>query len=405
MVDIYTPGSPSTIYSLSFSDVESIFTYKNSYEFAVGKPSVTCVCDCPGLEDHCSPNRDSCSEDKRGEDKRGGEGCWNFYKGEESSEGCGLFSPMGAAEICCSVVFEAFERERFKAFEISTPVTRGSFKLSTGTGREGKEFIADLDKGSKIFLEDVSVSFETPGKTVPVPDGWYYGPAYSTEVLTNVKINGLNEWDVNKLGWLKYSSDGDLMYHDLEIDPVFTAETVNCKENSVEVEFASDYSNREITEAQNLEKYYSSTVETARRLDDNRHLIVTFRQYDKLKAMLTFPGKKKIIQHFSSAQFTDFQGVALLDKHSNRVLNITVYGGVGKLHGSMKLAGEAVESFDFIIDTVVSVEGRVEPVDYNNYVQITQWCTNRGEGLLQSFSYYLILFNWSQKNLKCPNLT
>ena len=113
-------------------------------------------------------------------------------------------------------------------------------------------------------------------------------------------------------------------------------------------------------------------------MDDNRHLIVTFRQYDKLKAMLTFPGKMKIIQHYSTSKFTDFTGIALLDKHSNRVLNITVFGGVGKLHGSMKQAGKSVESFDFIIDTQRDAAGKVTPVDYNNYVQITQWCTNKG---------------------------
>ena len=349
---------------------------------------MTCVCDCPGMEDHCSPNRNSCTEDGRD----GDDGCWNFYKGDETSDGCGVFSPMGAAEICCSVEFEAYEKGRFKAFEISTPVTRGSFRLSSGVESEGRDFIADLDKGSKIFLEQVAVSFETPGKTVPIPDGWYYGGSDSAEVLTNVKINGLNEWDVNKLGWLKYNNKNELQYHDQEVTPVFSAETVNCKENVVNVEFASDYSNREINEAQNLEDYYSSTVQTAQRVDENRHLIVTFRQYDKLKAMLTFPGKMRVIQHFSSSQFTDFIGVALLDKHSNRVLNITVFGGVGKLHGSMRLAGESVESFDFIIDNQRDEEGEVVPIDYNNYVQITQWCTNKGGlQIFQIFRFNILL--------------
>ena len=51
------------VYSLTFSEVQKIFNYKNSYEFAIATPNVTCVCDCPGLEDHCSPRRDSCEED------------------------------------------------------------------------------------------------------------------------------------------------------------------------------------------------------------------------------------------------------------------------------------------------------------------------------------------------------
>ena len=51
------------VYSLTFSAVESTFTYKNMYEFVMATPNVTCVCDCPGLEDHCSPRRNSCEED------------------------------------------------------------------------------------------------------------------------------------------------------------------------------------------------------------------------------------------------------------------------------------------------------------------------------------------------------
>ena len=45
-------------------------------------------------------------------------------------------------------------------------MTRGSFSLSSGTGSTGRDFVADLDKGSKIFLDKVAVSFETPGKKV-----------------------------------------------------------------------------------------------------------------------------------------------------------------------------------------------------------------------------------------------
>ena len=33
---------------------------------------------------------------------------------------------------------------------------------------------------------------------------WYYGSKASNEVLTNVDINALDEWDLDKLGWYKY---------------------------------------------------------------------------------------------------------------------------------------------------------------------------------------------------------
>ena len=76
-------------------------------------------------------------------------------------------------------------------------------------------------------MDHVTLSFETPGQLEPVPHGWYFGRSDTSEVLTNVKINGLNEWDVHKLGWLKH--DGELQFHHAEVKPAFSAETLNCK--------------------------------------------------------------------------------------------------------------------------------------------------------------------------------
>ena len=58
------------------------------------------------------------------------------------------------------------------------------------------------------------------GSSVAIPDGWYYGALNTNEVLTNVQINGLNEWKLNKLGWLKYGPDGKLKYSESEVSKV-----------------------------------------------------------------------------------------------------------------------------------------------------------------------------------------
>ena len=44
-------------YFFSFEDVQTIFNYKNAYTFGLGEPKVKCLCDCPGVENHCSPSR------------------------------------------------------------------------------------------------------------------------------------------------------------------------------------------------------------------------------------------------------------------------------------------------------------------------------------------------------------
>ena len=145
--------------------------------------------------------------------------------------------------------------------------------------------------------------------------------------------------------------------------------------------FASDYSNRDLVEAKTMEDYYSSLIESAERDDTERHVVVSFRQYDKLNAMLKFPSTWTVVQHFSSAFFVDFRATALFDKHSNRVLNVTIVRGVGTIHGTMKIGKETVESFDFTIRSEEDESGDVVLVDYNNYVRITQWCDDSGSFL------------------------
>ena len=46
----------------------------------------------------------------------------------------------------------------------------------------------------------------------------------------------------------------------------------------------------QIEEAKRLEEYYASTVHTVEREDIKRDMFVTFRQFDRMKVMLTFPG-------------------------------------------------------------------------------------------------------------------
>ena len=36
-------------------------------------------------------------------------------------------------------------------------------------------------------------------------------------------------------------------------------------------------------------------------------------------------GENEVVQHYSEPKFDDFEGKAVLDKHSNRVLNITIF--------------------------------------------------------------------------------
>ena len=36
---------------------------------------------------------------------------------------------------------------------------------------------------------------------------WYFGKVGDKVAYTNVEVNGLSDWDVNKLGWYKYQNN------------------------------------------------------------------------------------------------------------------------------------------------------------------------------------------------------
>ena len=48
-------------------------------------------------------------------------------------------------------------------------------------------------------LSQDNISFENPGSVARLPDGWYFGGDDTTDVKTNVPVNGLGEWDPDKL--------------------------------------------------------------------------------------------------------------------------------------------------------------------------------------------------------------
>ena len=85
---------------------------------------------------------------------------------------------MGAAEICCSVRFTAHNNVVYRAVEIARPTTQAHLTLTVDKEEGGRmtrtsrEIIAQLDKGSRIFMGPMAMSFETPSQVSPVPQGW-----------------------------------------------------------------------------------------------------------------------------------------------------------------------------------------------------------------------------------------
>ena len=75
------------------------------------------------------------------------------------------------------------------------------------------------------------------GPTVSLPPGWYFSRENSHDDLRfNVPINGLDEWDIEKLGWFKAPSSGgrepvlDVSAAE-QIKRALNVQVVDCKRN------------------------------------------------------------------------------------------------------------------------------------------------------------------------------
>ena len=53
---------------------------------------------------------------------------------------------------------------------------------------------------------EVSLQVGSAGPTHAMPAGWYVEDPRDSVLLGNLPINGLDEWDVSKLGWFKSRS-------------------------------------------------------------------------------------------------------------------------------------------------------------------------------------------------------
>ena len=53
---------------------------------------------------------------------------------------------------------------------------------------------------------EVSLQVGSAGPTHSMPGGWYIEDPVDSFLLGNLPINGLDEWDVSKLGWFKSRS-------------------------------------------------------------------------------------------------------------------------------------------------------------------------------------------------------
>lgn len=68
---------------------------------------------------------------------------------------------------------------------------------------------------------------------------WYFGDINNKEAYTNVEVNGLIDWDINKLGWYKFQN-GRFALSQTAVKNAFNSHVLNCDDSAMNVSFYSE---------------------------------------------------------------------------------------------------------------------------------------------------------------------
>ncbi|KAL5246852.1 hypothetical protein ACHWQZ_G018899 [Mnemiopsis leidyi] len=357
------------LYTLEYDNLKHVYNYKNQYDFAIPATDMTCWCDCPGGSNQCDSDTDSCGNYGKNPDT-----CVNWYEDGQTLDGCVWIT--GSGQSCCSLNIERFSADTYRAVEISSPISRAQLRLnvislSSNPSQilvKDKVYNVDLDTGTTAD-ELVTMNIATSGTASLLPAGWYFGRTGSGELKTNVKINGLNEWNMNKLGWYKIQHGFETIRKSTVRD-AFSATTMNCGDNNLETNFAADYYGRYPEKAATVESFLFDKVDRVVRNDSSRQVIAYHRSSPRLDITLTFNEQSDVTFLYDESYLEDFLGAIFMDKYSSRYLNITLIGGSGSIIGSIK--GHEDDSFYVYIPNV-------SKLPYQKIVKISSTCQQVGE--------------------------
>lgn len=112
-----------------------------------------------------------------------------------------------------------------------------------------------------------------------------------------------------------------------------------------------------------------------------RHAIITENEGNNLEITLSSESGKELQFIHNASRLADFNGNIVIDRHSNAVLNLTVFNASGILNGFLREAEESgyghwvVDSFTVYIPETSASEKqvivRIKPYPPNVFVKVT----------------------------------
>ncbi|XP_078584111.1 cell fusion protein aff-1-like [Branchiostoma floridae x Branchiostoma japonicum] len=336
-ISMATNGSVPLLWQLTYEGIEMEYGVKNRYSFYRPKYESKCICDCPQYGDYCNSKTNRCTDHDL-------DFCYNTYISDQTAHGCLAYWNSEESEVCCALyVGKHPESPKYDAVYLSSdgkPIVKLALKVYDSRTDEVvysyPTFTVALN--DRTHRAQHSVRMEVTGDTpTQIDSGYYYATSEGTQLYTDVSINGLNEFDPRKMGWLKVRDDGTV-----ERPPERTVlDGFHLKTHKCHNKF--DYTETwQIYGEENWKHYSGSRVENfygwVRRVSyyPQRRSVTVVPRYDRLVTVkIGINTTTNVLFFYHDSDLIDFEAEVRVDRHSNRFANITLVAAVGSLVGSI----------------------------------------------------------------------
>ena len=324
--------------------MEEIYPIVEKYNFSIPKVDTECWCDCPGGMDYCNSGMHECKEP-----------CVSWFQPDQTTKGCSI--TLGRSQLCCTAELEVWRgvgqyvprnESTLTAIKLGKPslvatVSQKRYLLRTGT----TEKVLLGEDVRRVKLEKHHVLHETLRMVLHLESGsdshhalennWYFMvpgiPKDNVKLYTGSDINGLDEWDVKKLGWFRPNGTS-FEFDSARLASEISGEVRNCGDQKLEdfqfgtmyVDgFPSDYSEDLNVELEKVGKY---TVE------ENSVVLNKVKVSERVEVSMTLtdiPEDVTKIYHDTN-KFSDFSP-SILIRENQVYLIVELYGAEGTLEG------------------------------------------------------------------------
>ncbi|KRX49254.1 hypothetical protein T05_2475 [Trichinella murrelli] len=350
----------STVYAVEYLNLVHVHPIRQQYLFAVPTINSVCVCDCAGGEDHCRPGHqyNNCTADTL---------CVTSYHAHQKPVGC----PFGAeADLCCQISVKPYRNWIFRALYIGQPATVAKFAYrrysinnndQTWTLEVEQHLTVTLNEPSDFNIATDSLHFSLNGGLPhwQLKEGMYFhrqlqAPQQNAnekqranddddddnnnnKLHVGVPLNEPDEWDPNKLGWLRLENGHWIAHHGhLQLPTLQHVQVDDCKRQIYTVDYNARHSGG--VGQPNFGTSVQENEPWIRRVRSQLNSVeIEHRRSPTVDVQVQINGTRFAnvsVSHRDSV-LSDFEASIVVDSTNNRYLNLTLHNARGMLLGTV----------------------------------------------------------------------